>query len=513
MADNSTVVETVFTLVDQASAKVEKLSGEFITLQEQAMAAKAAVAKSAVNPGAPPPVTSKSPASASFEESQKAGGFTPEQRAAMRDERRVERERQWAAREAAEKHQIGSRIVLASAQMLGLSMQGTAGKIVQMGSMVGQIGIELSQFSGNVGKLGGMMAKAGGVLSSLSAGWAAGSWIDDQLGLSDKIAGVSSPAETRKANDAYVKGLGYRSSAEYEAAVRTQKVTDQQVKIEVAAKKYARGLGSLPANATQNEMMAFNTRLRETGLKVLREAGVPASEMGAVMNEVSKQAESGLAAQAFNMQERMAQDLALGEAVKKQARMIGGIPYGENRKEMEAFNARVYTASRTLLSSSDFFGVSMEEAGNMIMRAAGASLEGMSAQLREKTSRELEASDKEEGSLKKLNKMHLGKSVELRKAYNDALLNEATRISGEVYGKDTEEAGRHVEEIYRDLRTRTKLDKSKTSFDFRGSQFDIKQSFAEGIEPGDVSVAFTNDIAALAERSLTSGFTPIFGGG
>lgn len=46
--------------------------------------------------------------------------------------------------------------------------------------------------------------------------------------------------------------------------------------------------------------------------------------------------------------------------------------------------------------------------------------------------------------------------------------------------------------------------------DFRNSKFDIKQDFAEGIEPGDVAVALTSDLAALGERQMTSGFTPIF---
>jgi hypothetical protein len=46
--------------------------------------------------------------------------------------------------------------------------------------------------------------------------------------------------------------------------------------------------------------------------------------------------------------------------------------------------------------------------------------------------------------------------------------------------------------------------------DFRGSKFDITQKFAEGFDPGRVSVAFTEDIARVGEKRLQSGFAPAF---
>lgn len=46
--------------------------------------------------------------------------------------------------------------------------------------------------------------------------------------------------------------------------------------------------------------------------------------------------------------------------------------------------------------------------------------------------------------------------------------------------------------------------------DFRGSRFDITQAFAEGFDPGRVAVAFANDLGSIGERSLQSGFSPMF---
>ena len=46
--------------------------------------------------------------------------------------------------------------------------------------------------------------------------------------------------------------------------------------------------------------------------------------------------------------------------------------------------------------------------------------------------------------------------------------------------------------------------------DFRGSRFDITQKFAEGFDPDRIALAFTQDLVALGERKLQSGFQPVF---
>jgi hypothetical protein len=47
--------------------------------------------------------------------------------------------------------------------------------------------------------------------------------------------------------------------------------------------------------------------------------------------------------------------------------------------------------------------------------------------------------------------------------------------------------------------------------DFRGSKFSIEQNFATGFDPGRVLTAVREDAAALAQRRLTAGTTPLFG--
>lgn len=49
-----------------------------------------------------------------------------------------------------------------------------------------------------------------------------------------------------------------------------------------------------------------------------------------------------------------------------------------------------------------------------------------------------------------------------------------------------------------------------TTFDFRGSRFDVRQAFADGFDPDRVAAAFTSDLAALGERRVQSTFAPLF---
>jgi glycine/D-amino acid oxidase-like deaminating enzyme len=45
---------------------------------------------------------------------------------------------------------------------------------------------------------------------------------------------------------------------------------------------------------------------------------------------------------------------------------------------------------------------------------------------------------------------------------------------------------------------------------FPNARFDITQKFAEGFDPDRIALAFTQDLAALGERRLSSGFQPVY---
>lgn len=512
MAENSTVVETVFTLVDQASAKVEKLASNFSELQAQAMSAKAEVAKAATLPGGTTAAAATPMAEAAKAAPPRGGAalgeFSAEKVAMFREEQRLEKTRQRMASDAADKFSTAGRISLGAAQVLGGSMTGISGKMVQVGGVLGPIGIDLAQFGGRVGALGGLMAKMGPLATAAGVALSGFSTALDSM-REEGIWGMHTDAyETHKSNAKVAKSLGYRDAAEMVAVRATGKSMEQQVKLTVAAKKYAAGLGSLPADATAAEMTAYNKRLRDTGLKVLREAGLPASQMGDVMREVTDQAKAGLPAQQLAMQEKMESELRVSAAMKKQASFVGTLPINATRAEMEAFNARLLRAGTDMLASGELFGMSLEEILNTLRGQASDSLAATSAAMRARSAQDIKTGTAVEEAAKEFNKRKLGKGEDAKLAYDAALHSEAERI----YAAQKLTDPRELQGIYADLRSKTKLDKSKTSFDFRNSKFDIKQNFAEGIEPGDVSVAFTNDIAALAERQMTSGFSPIFGG-
>lgn len=52
--------------------------------------------------------------------------------------------------------------------------------------------------------------------------------------------------------------------------------------------------------------------------------------------------------------------------------------------------------------------------------------------------------------------------------------------------------------------------KAVTNNDFRGSKFDIKQAFAPGFDPERIALAFSSDLASLAEHKVQSGYSPLF---
>jgi hypothetical protein len=48
------------------------------------------------------------------------------------------------------------------------------------------------------------------------------------------------------------------------------------------------------------------------------------------------------------------------------------------------------------------------------------------------------------------------------------------------------------------------------NMNFPNARFDITQKFEEGFDPDRIAVAFANDLAALGERKLQSGFAPLY---
>lgn len=73
-----------------------------------------------------------------------------------------------------------------------------------------------------------------------------------------------------------------------------------------------------------------------------------------------------------------------------------------------------------------------------------------------------------------------------------------------------EEAAREVARMHQRQKEATKERPPAPYNDFRNSRFDITQKFAEGFDPDRIALAFTSDLAALGERKLQSGFSPLY---
>jgi hypothetical protein len=59
--------------------------------------------------------------------------------------------------------------------------------------------------------------------------------------------------------------------------------------------------------------------------------------------------------------------------------------------------------------------------------------------------------------------------------------------------------------------TKAPDDRAGTTNNFPDARFNITQKFAEGFDPDRIAIAFSRDVAAMGERKLQSGFSPVFG--
>lgn len=87
-------------------------------------------------------------------------------------------------------------------------------------------------------------------------------------------------------------------------------------------------------------------------------------------------------------------------------------------------------------------------------------------------------------------------------------------ISGYIkkfYEEREQKARKAEEELVKAEKNAAKPKRPSITQDFRGSKFSIEQNFATGFDPGRVLTAVREDAAALAQRRLTAGTTPLFG--
>jgi len=74
-------------------------------------------------------------------------------------------------------------------------------------------------------------------------------------------------------------------------------------------------------------------------------------------------------------------------------------------------------------------------------------------------------------------------------------------------------AAKNAADLARIAKEASKNKRPLLNQDFRGSKFSIEQKFAQGFDPGRVLTAVREDSAKLAQRRLSAGNTPLFGGG
>jgi hypothetical protein len=88
-----------------------------------------------------------------------------------------------------------------------------------------------------------------------------------------------------------------------------------------------------------------------------------------------------------------------------------------------------------------------------------------------------------------------------------------TNYIAEQYEEEKRAEIQRVKDVMRIAAQGAKNKRPILNQDFRGSKFSIEQKFAQGFDPGRVLTAVREDSAKLAQRRLSAGNTPLFGGG
>lgn len=523
-APEETEVETSFVLAVKGQEELQRAARQVKDFQRQAEQAKKTTFKipagavptfgggfAAPAPTSPVAAAQRKHADLTYEAVQAQGEVTAEMRQSIRRERMIERSRQWAAREAAEKHTIGGRMALMSAQMMGASMQGAAGKIVQFGSGIASLGIELSQFGGAIGRAGALLPKLAGLASAGAAGYALGTALFNALDSADGLAtgmhqGRLVLMRQSDANKQYVKALGFRNMAEFRASRAAMSLAgkvEQEAQVREQIRKKVENLRAPAEGATPAEHAAYRKSVLEATARAAREAHVPVTME--LYEQAQKEVGTAAVMQVAALKERAAGEGDLALMVRRQADRLGALPTGQTGQAMRSFQERAVKAAELIHGSGLAMGKTVEEIREMLVGAAAASFESVTAQSRAASEQDI---------MMRFAADQFAKNMARRsESLADQLaMDQQVHAASEFYVKMMSLVGQQLDpaKAYQVFEAAAQQ-KARRVFDFRGSRFDIKQEFAEGFDPDRIAVAFANDLATLGERQAQSGYSPLFG--
>jgi hypothetical protein len=512
-------VETVFSVVDKATAPLRQISAETKKLAQQAKetmeAARAAEKAFEFKHGSAGQIAQLSQRQLIRQRIVDAGGMSLEQATAGRAEMLMQRENRRATMLNIERQRIAGELSFRAAEALGVGTSEVTAHMGRFGMVLDMAGLQLSQFGGEAAVAGSKLARVGAFVNAFTAGYQIGTWLDEHgLNPVEEVLnpfGGAKDAIERINQENMAKAAGFRSSKERWEYRGQEMALGRDITLDLALKKHASQLGALPFNASKQSMEALSRAELDAALAIRRETGTTLG-LDELIKDLKERQATNLSSQAAKYGAQEQQEIILQHAAATYAEMLGRVPINGTLEEMMKFNEKVSSTAFMLTSfmhSLGFADVSLADVAKALKGGADNALQNMvNSELKKNQLDDRVAFDaRQHGNIMR----HMSEKTQ---ADRDKKLAFQAADMAREYAKLTAEYGRAptpetMQKYAQETLQRAYRGAPTINQDFRGSQFDIKQQFAD-IDPGRVGVAFANDLAALGERQLQSGFAPLF---
>lgn len=444
------------------------------------------------------------------EEAMKIAGLRVERDkfAADKEEMLLRRARMRHLRLQDGKERVFHQITGAAMMLLGSTQKGWAGEVMKAAGTTQMVGTSLFGLGGALGKLGPLLAKFGGWVGIAVGAYqvVAGAYRKIVNSIENEEKAVQHQIQLHKALAGSTTGL---DRAQFNQAAELMSRMSEESKRAAQIEKQAT---LIPAKPLEKTGAALDRWQAAIAVMVEKSYKRDADEEKNAQNqqEYATKLQQAAERNALSTAAQSNTNLQLKEKMEQAAKEIDALPFQALRgailqqKEKAAFVVQQMAAYGDILPEQQAAAQEMLQADLDRKNAAQSVIATMRAQDEAEQDLLFNASQLT-SSLARL-MPHADAAPEKWKRFNDELgiLTDAySQAAGKV---DDEEFKQHVRETFK----QTAMTKAQTSYDFRGSRFDIKQAFAEGFDPDRVAVAFTNDLAKISERRTMSGYSQPF---
>lgn len=431
-------------------------------------------------------------------------GLSHEEREAYeeaRAERKLRKQRMLIEKTELQKEQVLHRGV-ESAMMAVMGEQNKlAEEMGKRAAMMEGLGVSLSGFGGKIGGIGKILTGLGSAGAIASLALSGAGWVLDKFGID--IEEVAGDIKTwgmhlagMKTGDEIARAAGFVSAADQKAAEEIEKRWKQEQALAKGLGNYASSVGAVPVQKVGESADEYHEQLKKAAM-AMKQSNAQLDKVP--IDEVIRQLADAAKENAASYERNAFVSADLEERTKAAAASIDPLPYHASAEEHRKFAQATADATHVMVLAGEI-AAEQESAAREAIASQVMQRNSIDNVVAAQTERVAEEAKVQEALRHlKLPMMKAGDSLELWQETLKAILPDFARKFELTPGM--------MDEILKQ-----KLETPKApNFDFRGSRFDFHQNFAEGWDPGRVSVGFMNDLASIGERRMQSGFAPLFG--